>query len=110
MQLEELLNEWGGAEGIVKSELSWKSVVVIALLIGAGVACSLLGDKTLGASLVGGALGFLAQGFGYRRDTPAGPPESILPEQSDKIVKKLPPLGTIMFVSVSLLWALMFAK
>jgi hypothetical protein len=109
-QLEALLDEWGGEEGTVKSELSWKSVAVIALLVLAGVTCSLLGDKTLGASLVGGALGFLAQGFGYRRDTPPGTPETILPEQSSKTVGKIPPLTTLMFLSVSALWALMFVR
>ena len=95
---------------LVKSELSWKSVAVIALLVIAGVTCSMLGDKTLGASLVGGALGFLAQGFGYRRDTPPGTPESILPEQSNKIVSKIPPVSTIMFLGIGILWASMFVR
>lgn len=94
----------------MKSELSWKSVAVIALLIVAGVLCSLLGDKTLGASLVGGALGFLAQGFGYRRDTPAGTPESILPESSSRTATKIPPTTTVlMFLSIGILWMVLFA-
>jgi hypothetical protein len=90
----------------MKSELSWKGVTIIAILVLCGVVTSLLGEKSLGASLVGGALGYLAQGFGYRRDTPPGTPESILPEQSSKVFPK-PPVMT-MFAVTSVVWIMCF--
>lgn len=91
-------------EELMKSELSWKGVAIIAILVLCGVATSLLGDKSLGASLVGGALGYLAQGFGYRRDTPPGTPQSVLPEQSERIIPKLPSL--MLFAGTAMVWIL----
>jgi hypothetical protein len=49
------------------TEISWKMVVVLALLISGGILVSLFGKDVLGASLVSGALGYLAQGAGSLR-------------------------------------------
>lgn len=66
-------------------ELSWRAVVIIVTLAVLGVVCSLLGEKTLGGSLVGGALGYLAQGFGPgRKADGSAVPTELPPMESSK--------------------------
>ena len=93
----------------MQTELSWRAVVIVALLAVLGVVCSLLGEKTLGASLVGGALGYLAQGFARGS---SGIPTEIPREES--VRKRARPPGATRLqliptaIAVGSLWVLIF--
>jgi hypothetical protein len=75
------------------TEISWRMVVIVGLLVVAGMVASLLGDKVIGASLVSGALGYLAQGFGHTTNPPRedGAVIDTLHEISQKLTAPKPP-------------------
>lgn len=92
----------------MSQDLSWKAVIIILLLAAMGGAMSLLGEKTLGGSLVGGALGYLAQGYQRRgRSGSSGPPEPINYTPSGRIITIVKDPGALMAVVVSGLWAIL---
>lgn len=96
-------------------EISWRAVAIVGLLAVLGVVCSLLGEKTLGASLVGGALGYLAQGFAHGAPTNgSGKVLEALTEISEKLPGPRPPTAARvqlvpLTVSLICLYGLMLA-
>jgi hypothetical protein len=92
----------------MKSELSWKSVLIIGLLLASAITMRVLGDITIASTLIGGVLGYVAQGFGYRRETGGATPESILPEQSSKTFPRPPALPVFMVILVT--WLACFVR
>ncbi len=98
-----------------QTEISWRMVVVIGLLLAGAIALTLMGEKTLAASLTGGLLGYLAQGFGKvpPSNDNSGKVIDSLQEISEKLTPK-PPAGAArvqavpIFAAVGMTWILMF--